>query len=62
MCRVKDASPIAAQLPEDILKRILCMAFPLHGPLKQTSIDFEFRHCQTMENASRFTLFQFNTW
>ena len=70
--RVKGASPLAAELPEDILKRILASAFPLPGTASRLAcIDFEFSLCRTAHNSSHLNFLQLgrrsefhssNTW
>lgn len=49
--KVHGASPLAAELPSDVLKIILDMAFPLPGPPR---VDFEFIHQRSSQNECRF--------
>ena len=55
-CRGKGGSPLATDLPLDILKRILDKAFPLPGPSR---VDFEFCHVGSSRNRSRFSFLKF---
>jgi len=49
--KVEGASPLASELPSDVLKTILDIAFPLPSPPR---VDFEFIHQRSSSNECRF--------
>ena len=55
-CRCENASPLIRKMPNDILKKILDIAFPLPGP---SGVDFEFSNVTSSVNRSRFVLWRY---